>query len=63
LIRSGAGVEIMTKPAIVAPSWRYYIARLFKQVGIGHVLVAEGNKLLGIVSMTDLMTEVIAEPE
>lgn len=57
--------EIMTKPAItVAPSLAVqYIARLFMQAGIGHVLVAEGNKLLGIVSMTDLITEAIAEPE
>ncbi len=56
--------EIMTKPAItIAPTLQVeYIARLFKQLRIGHVLVAEGNRLLGIVSMTDLITEVIDEP-
>lgn len=57
--------EIMTKPAITihAGMQVQYIARLFKNLRIGHVLVAEGSKLLGMVSMTDLITEVIAEPE
>ncbi len=55
---------IMTKPAItVAPGTSVmYIARMFRQMRIGHVPVAEGNRLLGIVSMTDLITEVIADP-
>jgi len=57
--------EIMTKPAISIPPGleAQHIARLFGQFGIGHALVAEGHKLLGVVSMTDLITEVITEPE
>lgn len=56
--------EIMTKPAItVAPGMSVmYIARIFRQMKIGHLLVAEGHRLLGVVSMTDLVTEVIADP-
>ena len=57
--------EIMTKPALtVAPGTSaMYIARIFRQMKIGHLLVAEGNRLLGIVSMTDLVIEVIVDPE
>ena len=56
--------EIMTKPAIVvSPSMQVkYIARLFQQTGIGHVPVIDCGTLLGVVSMTDLITEVITEP-
>jgi CBS domain-containing protein len=56
--------EIMTKPAIVVhPSMQVkYIARLFHQTGIGHVPVIDCGTLLGVVSMTDLITEVITEP-
>jgi CBS domain-containing protein len=56
--------EVMTKPAITIPPGMEvkHIARLFKQTRIGHVPVVDGNKLLGIVSMTDLITEVINEP-
>ncbi|HEC22290.1 MAG TPA: CBS domain-containing protein [Chloroflexi bacterium] len=56
--------EIMTKPAIViSPRMKVqYIARLFCQANIGHVPVVESGSLRGMVSMTDLITEVIAEP-
>lgn len=56
--------EVMTKPAITIASGMEvkHIARLFRQARIGHVPVVDGNKLLGIVSMTDLITEVINEP-
>lgn len=56
--------EVMTKPAITIASGMEvkHIARLFRQYKIGHVPVVDGNKLLGVVSMTDLITEVINEP-
>lgn len=55
--------EVMTKPVItVPPDMRVeYIARLFQQSKIGHVPVTDCGELLGIVSMTDLVTEVITE--
>jgi CBS domain-containing protein len=54
---------VMTKPLITVPPNMpvEYIARLFRQHRIGHVPVVEGDKLIGIVSMTDLVTEIIAE--
>jgi len=57
--------EIMTKPAVtIAPMLEVkYVARLFRQVGISHLPVVEDGKLAGIVSMTDLVTELIPEPE
>lgn len=56
---------IMTKPAVViGPEMEAeYIARLFRQVGVGHAPVVEDGRLLGMISMTDLVTEVIPEPE
>ncbi len=55
--------EIMTKPAVTIPPTMKvkYIARLFRQVNIGHAPVIDGGRLLGIVSMTDLITEVVTE--
>jgi signal-transduction protein with cAMP-binding, CBS, and nucleotidyltransferase domain len=55
--------EVMTKPLItISPTMvAQHIAGLFKQTGIGHAPVIECNKLIGIVSMTDLITEVINE--
>ena len=55
--------EVMTKPLItVPPDMRVeYIARLFEQSKIGHVPVMDCGELLGIVSMTDLVTEVVTE--
>jgi CBS domain-containing protein len=57
--------EIMTKPLITIPPDMgvQYIARLFRQSGIGHAPVVDCGKLLGVVSMTDLITEVIVDPE
>ncbi len=57
--------EIMTKPLIVInPSLKAeMVARLFAQNNIGHAPVVEDNKVIGMVSMTDLITEVITEPE
>lgn len=56
--------EIMTKPLIVVnPSLKVeMVARLFAQHRIGHAPVIEDHRLVGIVSMTDLITEVITEP-
>ncbi len=56
--------EVMTKPLIVVnPSLKVeLIARLFSQHRIGHAPVIEEHKLLGMVSMTDLVVEVITEP-
>jgi len=57
--------EIMTKPLIVVnPSLKVeMVARLFAQSNVGHAPVMEDHKLIGIVSMTDLIVEVITEPE
>ncbi len=56
--------EIMTKPLIVVdPTLRVeLVARLFAQNNIGHAPVIDDHQLVGIVSMTDLITEVITEP-
>ena len=56
--------EIMTKPLIVVnPSLKVeLIARLFANHKIGHAPVIEDHKLVGIISMTDLVVEVITEP-
>ena len=56
--------EIMTKPLIVVnPSLRVeLVARLFANHRIGHAPVIENHKLIGIVSLTDLVVEVITEP-
>ena len=57
--------EIMTKPLIVVnPSLKVeMIARLFAQNDIGHAPVIEDHQIIGVVSMTDLITEVITEPD
>lgn len=57
--------EIMTKPLIVVnPSLKVeMIARLFAQHNIGHAPVIEDHKMVGVVSMTDLITEVIPDSE
>lgn len=57
--------EIMTKPLIeVNPALKAeMVARLFANNNIGHAPVMEGDKLVGVISMTDLITEVITEPE
>jgi CBS domain-containing protein len=57
--------EIMTKPLIVVnPSLKVeMIARLFALHNIGHAPVVEDHRIIGMVSMTDLITEVITEPE
>jgi CBS domain-containing protein len=56
--------EVMTKPLIVVnPSLKVeMIARLFAQHKVGHAPVIEDHRLVGIVSMTDLVVEVITEP-
>ena len=57
--------NVMTKPVVLIPPTLQveYIARLFRQTGIGHVPVVDCGKLLGVVSMTDLITEVIIDPD
>ena len=57
--------EIMTKPIIViTPGMEVkYIARLFHQMGVSHLPVIDEGKVAGMVSMTDLVTEMIPEPE
>lgn len=56
--------EVMTKPTITIPPTMEvkHIARLFRQTKIGHAPVIDAGKLVGVVSMTDLITEVITEP-
>ena len=56
--------EVMTKPLIVVnPSLKVeLVARLFANHRIGHAPVIEDHQLIGIVSMTDLVVEVVTEP-
>jgi len=57
--------EVMTKPLIVVnPSLKVeMVARLFAQHRVGHAPVLDDHRLVGIVSMTDLVVEVITEPD
>ncbi len=57
--------EIMTKPLImVNPSLKVeMIARLFAHHRVGYAPVIDDHRLVGIVSMTDLVVEVITEPK
>jgi CBS domain-containing protein len=57
--------EVMTKPVVsIPPDMKAeYIARLFRQTKIGHAPVMDCGKLLGVVSMTDIVTEVIVDPD
>ena len=57
--------EVMSKPVItIQPEMEVkYIAKLFQQTGVSHLPVMNGSKLAGIISMTDLVTEMIAEPD
>ena len=57
--------EIMTKPMMTSPPTMpvQHIAKLFRQMRIGHILIMDGGEPLGVVSMTDLVVEVITEPE
>ncbi len=57
--------EVMTKPLITIPPQMKirYIAQLLRQTGIGHIPVVDCGELLGIVSMTDLVTEIVARWE
>ncbi|MBI3360418.1 MAG: CBS domain-containing protein [Chloroflexi bacterium] len=54
--------EIMIKPLVVVnPNLKVeHIARLFAQTGIGHAPVISEHKLVGVISKTDLIVEVIA---
>ena len=56
--------EVMTKPLFVvnASLKVEMIARLFAHHKVGHAPVIEDHRLVGIVSMTDLVVEVITEP-
>jgi CBS domain-containing protein len=56
--------EIATRPVImVNPAMKVeMIARLFAHSNIGHAPVIENDQIIGMVSMTDLITEVITEP-
>ena len=56
--------EVMTKPLIVvnASLKVEMIARLFAHHRVGHAPMIEDHRLVGIVSMTDLVVEVITEP-
>ena len=49
--------EIMTKPVMtVAPEMDIrYCARLFEQFGLSRAPVEEGGKIIGIVSLTDMV--------
>lgn len=57
--------QVMVKPALTLPPDMKveYIARMFRNAGIGHAPVIDGSRLLGMVSMTDLITEVIDDPD
>jgi CBS domain-containing protein len=55
--------EIMVKPLIVVnPNLKVeHVARLFAQAGIGHAPVISGHSLVGVISKTDLIVEVITD--
>lgn len=57
--------EVMTKPVITVPPEMgvKHIAKLFQVTGVSHLPVLEGYKVAGIISMTDLVTEMIAETD
>ncbi len=57
--------EVMTKPLVVlTPSLKAdLIAKLFAKNNIGHAPVLENHKMVGLVSMTDLIVEVIPDPK
>jgi CBS domain-containing protein len=56
--------EVMSKPLVVVnPSLKLdLIARLFAKHNIGHAPVFDNHKLVGVVSMTDLIVEGIPDP-
>jgi signal-transduction protein with cAMP-binding, CBS, and nucleotidyltransferase domain len=56
--------EVMAKPVISISPWLEvrYIARMFQTTGVSHLPVLDGHEIAGMVSMTDLVTEVIPEP-
>lgn len=56
--------EVMTKPLVVVnPSLKLdLVARLFAKHNIGHAPVLDNHKLVGVVSMTDLVVEGIPDP-
>jgi len=55
--------EIMIKPLVVvnANLKVEHVARLFAQTGIGHAPVISDHKLVGVISKTDLIVEVVTE--
>lgn len=57
--------QVMTKPAIVIEPTMpvQYIARLIDRTRAGHIPVVRDGRVLGMVSMTDLVTEVITDPD
>lgn len=57
--------EVMTRPIITLyPGMEVqYIAQMFRQTGVSHLPVLDDGKIKGIISMTDLVTEMIAEPD
>lgn len=57
--------EVMTKPAItVEPDMPVqFIARIFQQHRFGHLPVVDCGELKGIVSMTDLIIELLPDPK
>ena len=55
--------EIMIKPLVVVnPNLKVeHVARLFAQTGIGHAPVISEHRLVGMISKTDLVVEVVTE--
>jgi CBS domain-containing protein len=55
--------EIMVKPLVVVnPNLKVeHVARLFAQTGIGHAPVISEHRLVGVISKTDLIVEVVTE--
>ncbi len=61
LVRSIATIPAHT---ILADTTIQYIAQVFREHNIGHAPVLdEKHRVIGVVSMTDLITEGISEPE
>ncbi len=55
--------DVMSKPCMTVQSELdiKYAARLMTRVGVSRMLVVDGNEMLGIVSLTDLVKSLVKE--
>jgi CBS domain-containing protein len=57
--------DVMQKPAIsVSKEWDIkYAAKLLTDLGINRALVTNGNRLEGLISLTDIVRSLMTKPE